>query len=131
MNKKELENFKKRYDKYKNNNLPTPFWDDERFTLEYVYKYDNFIGKDGINSNTAVDYSLTEALGKIAVAGFYYSFQSKILKTSFEGEKRIEKEIVGHNHAHSFEDVVRDLYRYPESFNILEEDKEFYSKQEL
>lgn len=26
----------KRYDKFKKNNLPTPFWDDERLTLEYV-----------------------------------------------------------------------------------------------
>ena len=122
-----LENFKKRYDKFKNNNLPTPFWDDERFTLEYVYKDDNPLSEDKIKIN----YSLTESLGDIAFTGFYYSFQTKILKTSFEGEKRIEKEIVGHSHAHSFEDVVRELYRYPESFNILEEDKEFYSKQEL
>ena len=129
MQKKELETFLKRYDKYKNNNLPTPFWDDDRFTLEYVYRDDNIIGDS--KNKIRINYSLTEALGEIAVSGFYYPFQSKILETSFEGEKRIEKEIVGHSHAHSFEEVVRDLYRYPESFNILEEDKEFYSKQEL
>ena len=28
--------FNSRYDKFKENNLPTPFWDEERQTLEYV-----------------------------------------------------------------------------------------------
>ena len=93
MNKKELETFLKRYDKYKNNNLPTPFWDDERFTLEYVYRDDNIIGDS--KTKIRINYNLTEALGEIAVSGFYYPFQSKILETSFEGEKRIEKEIIG------------------------------------
>ena len=129
MKKKELETFLKRYDKYKNNNLPTPFWDDDRFTLEYVYRDDNIIGDS--KNKMRINYSLTEALGEVAVSGFYYPFQSKILETSFEGEKKIEKEIIGHSHAHAFEEVVRDLYGYPESFNILKEDEKFYSKQEL
>ena len=127
MNKKELENFKKRYDKFRKNNLPTPFWDDERFTLEYVYKDDSIFNDDKLK----ISNSLTESLGDIAFTGFYYSFQTKILEISFEEGKRIENEIVGHSHEHSFEDVVRNLYRYPESFSILEEDEEFYSKQEL
>ena len=37
MNKKEYKEFLKRYDKFQKNNLPTPFWDDERQTLEYVH----------------------------------------------------------------------------------------------
>lgn len=127
MKKKELENFLKRYDKFKNNNLPTPFWDDDRFTLEYVYNDDNIIGDNKLN----IDVSLTESLGDITLTGFYYPFLSKILETSFKDDKKIEKEVIGHNHAHSFEEVVRELYRYPESFNIIEEYKEFYSTQEL
>ena len=40
MNKKEYQEFMKRYEKFKKNNLPTYFWDEERQTYEYVY-YDN------------------------------------------------------------------------------------------
>ena len=65
MNKKQTKEFEKRYDKFKNSNLPTPFWDDERQTLEYVYYYDN---KPVINN------CLFEALADIALTGFYYSF---------------------------------------------------------
>ena len=36
-----------------------------------------------------------------------------------------------HTHAHSFDEVVRDLYDYPESFKISKAEEEFYSKQEL
>ena len=35
--------FNKRYDKYQKNNLPTPFWDNTRETLEYVYYNNNNI----------------------------------------------------------------------------------------
>lgn len=41
------------------------------------------------------------------------------------------KKKLHHCHSHSFENVVRDLYDYPESFNISKEEEEFYSKQEL
>lgn len=34
-------------------------------------------------------------------------------------------------HEHDFETVLRSLYFYPESFKILDENKEEYSKQEL
>ena len=40
MKKFEYNEFVKRYNKFKKNNLPTPFWDSERQTLEYVY-FDN------------------------------------------------------------------------------------------
>lgn len=36
MKKRKYNEFMKRYDKFKNNNLPTPFWYNERKTLEYV-----------------------------------------------------------------------------------------------
>jgi len=38
MNEEEFQNFMKRYDKFKKNNLPTLFYDEERLTREYVYK---------------------------------------------------------------------------------------------
>ena len=42
MKKHEFIEFEKRYEKFKKNNLPTPFFDDERQTFEYVY-YSNHI----------------------------------------------------------------------------------------
>ncbi len=119
MNKKEIKEFEKRYDKFKNCNLPTPFWDKERKTLEYVYFDDE---------NLRIDYYLSEALGDIALTGFYYSFTSGYMTGNTTEGFRYE---VGHNHAHNFEEVVRWLYDYPESFSISKDEEEFYSKQEL
>lgn len=39
--------------------------------------------------------------------------------------------MVGHNHAHTFEGVVKSLYDSPESFQISKDEEQFYSKQEL
>lgn len=36
-----------------------------------------------------------------------------------------------HSHEHSFEDVIANLYNYPNTFNIDDSDLELYSKQEL
>lgn len=49
MQKRKFNEFMKRYDKFEKNNLPTPFWDEKRHTLEYVnignrkniYNFDN------------------------------------------------------------------------------------------
>ncbi len=134
MKKRDYKNFIKRYDKFKKNNLPTRFFDDERQTLEYVYFYN---GKFVLNSETAKDeleisQSLTDALGEIAYTGFYYSYTDKHIEGRFiENGKIVEKIVVGHNHAHSFEEVVMSLYNSPESFSISEDEKQFYSKQEL
>ena len=125
--------FIKRYDKFKKNNLPTLFWDEERQTLEYVYFYN---GKSIINSEKAqneleVHTSLTEALGEIAFTGFYYSFTDKHFRGWRKNGKYITEAVIGHSHAHSFEEVVRALYRSPESFSIAKDEEQFYSKQEL
>jgi len=117
-----MEEFIKRYDKFKDNNLPTPFWDEERQTLEYVYFNNNELD---------VNYSLTESLGKIICTNFYYSYTSKNIYESIVDGKRITKEVIGHSHAHTFEDVVKALYNYPEVFSISKEEEQFYSKQEL
>lgn len=133
MNEFQYKEFIKRYDKFKKNNLPTPFWDEERQTLEYVYFYN---GKSIINSKESkneleVNSSLSKALGDIAFTGFYYSFTYKHIMAWKENNKYIKKLVVGHSHAHSFEEVVSALYSSPESFNIVKDEEQYYSKQEL
>ncbi|MBQ9854223.1 MAG: hypothetical protein IJO57_04240 [Bacilli bacterium] len=119
-----MDDFNKTYNKYMKNNLPTPFWDEERKTLEYVNVKEP--GKELIISNT-----LTEALGSIIQDYFYYPFTCKYITGKKEGKKIVSTTRVGHLHAHSFEDVVKKLYDSPESFSISENEKEYYSKQEL
>ena len=119
MNKKKYDEFLKRYDKFKKNNLPTPFWDDERQTYEYVYYEED---------NIHISSSIYESLSRIALTELYYPFNSKMVTYKMGEEPKIE---YGHNHAHSFEEVVDWLYCYPESFNLDDECLEFYSKQEL
>ncbi len=139
MRKKEYQDFLTRYDKFKNNNMPTPFWDDERQTLEYIY-YDNkdnplmlsLNKKTDYNPKLHINFNITDALGDLAKTGFYYSYNCKM----FQSEKMsdgsfVDKTVIGHTHAHSFEEVVHSLYNFPESFSIPKEDEEFYSTQEL
>ena len=94
------------YDKFKGNNLPTPFYDDDRNTIEYVSFNDGELN---------VDYNLLDALGNLSYTNLYYSFS--IMNR--------------HSHGHSFEDVLMNLYNYPETFNISSEEEIYYSKQEL
>lgn len=119
MNEFEYKEFSKRYDKFKNNNLPTPFFDKERQTLEYVY-FDN--DEDNKKTTLQVNSDLIKALGDIARTGLYYSFSTKNIDSKNSNRQC---------HAHSFEEVVRALYDFPESFHIAEDEEEFYSKQEL
>lgn len=117
MTRFDYKTFYERYDKFKRNNLPTPFWDRERQVLEYVF-YDKDYCNNGYNvSNSLVD-SFSNKLS------FYYSFSS--ITITKDGNKKI-----GHRHAHTFEEVVRDLYDYPVSFSIPKKDEVYYSKQEL
>lgn len=127
MNEIDYKEFEKRYAKFKKNNLPTPFWDDDRHTLEYVY-FQNGVDNQSVIS---VNSSLTESLGDIAYAGFYYPFLSKGIFYEESNGEVITEEIVDRYHSHSFEGVVQYLYDYPETFSIKKEDEEFYSKQEL
>lgn len=133
MNESKFKEFNKRYDRFNKNNLPTPFWDEERQTLEYVYFYN---GKSPLNFEEAknelnVNRSLTDALGEIAYTGFYYSFTTKYIKRYRKDGKLVTETVVGHDHAHSFEEVVSCLYDSPESFSISRDEEQFYSKQEL
>lgn len=131
MNKKQYSEFLKRYDKFKKNNLPTPFWDDERMTFEYVYFYHYNERKTGkCEERLEVSPNLTEALGEIVYTGFYYPFIAKKLRLWHENGEEKRQLVIGPTHAHSFEEVVRALYEAPESFAIRPEDEKFYSEQE-
>ena len=122
MNNKKYQEFCKRYDKFKKNNLPTPFFDDERNTYEYVCFN---------NDELEVYHNLTIALSDMAYTGFYYPFTDKHIESCFKDKKRIDKVVIGHNHAHFFEEVVRYLYYSPESFSISKDEEKYYSKQQL
>ncbi len=134
MNEIEYKKFCKRYDQFKKNNLPTPFWDEERQVKEYVYFYN---GKSILNATESknqleVHSKLSTALGEIAFTGFYYPFTDRhVIQQKDKIGKMVKKFIVGHNHAHSFEEVVASLYNSPESFHISKEEEPFYSQQEL
>ncbi len=141
MNKKEYKEFEKRYDKFKKNNLPTSFWDDERQTLEYVY-YDtemDYINTvfasedDDFDRRLHIDKSLVDALGDISCTGFYYPYTCKYFTLPREDEEEPRKMHIklGHTHDHYFEHVVSSLYDFPESFKIEDNELEFYSKQQL
>lgn len=133
MNESEYKEFVKRYDKFKKNNLPTPFWDEERQTMEYVYFYNgkSIFNREEFKDSLEVHSNLSDALGEIAYTGFYYSFTSKHVTGKRENGKIVEEIVVGHDHVHSFEEVVSSLYNSPESFSISKDEEQFYSKQEL
>lgn len=117
MKKFDYKEFNRRYDKFKNNNLPTPFWDRERQVLEYV-----FFEKDKIHNELNISNNLTDSFAnKISL---YYPFNCVI--GTKDGQRKI-----GHCHEHSFENVLRNVYDYPVSFSIPKKDEYYYSKQEL
>lgn len=141
MAKIDYREFEKRYDKFKKNNLPKSFWDEERQTLEYVY-YDSKLDRDNklfareddeFDRKLHVESSLTEALANIAFTGFYYPYTCKYftLPRVDDEEPRKMKIELGHTHGHDFDHVVSSLYDFPESFKIEDDELEFYSKQQL
>ena len=119
----DLNKFNKRYDKYKKNNLPTPFWDEERQVMEYVC----FNNNDELEVYPEISYGLEN----ISLSGLYYPYIDKHVESSLKGKKWIRNVVVGHNHGHSFEEVLKALYYSPESFKIEKKDQKYYSEQEL
>ena len=115
MKKNEYLEFLKRFDKFKKCTLPCSYWDEERQTYEYVWNDKNR------EINPQLSNNLAWPLEHFTWAELYYSYS--IVKTKTNP--------TGHTHAHAFEEVLRDLYDYPESFNISKEEEEFFSKQEL
>ena len=112
----------KKYDKYKKNNLPTPNWNDERKIMEYVWFKDD---------NLQLSDELSYALEEISLAGLYYPYIDKHVESYLKGKKWIRNVVIGHNHGHSFEEVIKALYYSPESFKIEKKDYKYYSAQQL
>ena len=129
MNSLEYKEFAKRYEKFKKCNLPVPFWDEERQVREYVFYDENFYSNSTEEwQNYIVNIDLSRALEDLAQTSLYFSYNCGSYHMNEDGSFRVE---VGHSHAHSLEEVIEDLYKYPESFKILHEDEEFYTKREL
>ena len=127
MKNKDYENFRKRYDKFKKYNLPTPFFDDERQTREYIW----FNNSNDNELKENVTSTLSYAMEEIAFTQLYYSFNCRSFNAKMVGNKYVTDEKIGHNHAHSFEEVLELLYDFPESFKISKKDEIYYSRQEL
>ena len=124
MNK--LRELKYKYLKYKVNrkyrkldkcNLPFRFYNKKSEQCEWV-NYKNFIDNtSGYNSNIL----LLDALRDICRISLTYHYNI--------GNSKQDKDY--QNHSHDFDNVLKDLYFYPESFNIPDEFKNNYSMQEL
>ncbi len=110
------------YRHYKNCSLPCSYWSDKRETFEWVY-YD----KD--RKEFEVQNELYEALGNVCMTGFTYHYKSLSYFKYREGDKEFYK--VSESHGHNFNEVVKAVYDYPETFEISKEFLEEYSKQEL
>ncbi len=115
---------KKRYKKIKNCSLPYPFWDKKRDTFEWVY-FDEYrqAGYD-------IQISLYEALGNVSSSGVTYHYEALMYGRKDPEEKEAKYQMI-ESHCHSFDEVVRCVYRYPETFHIPDDCLEEYSKQEL
>lgn len=115
---------KKRYKKFKNCSLPYPFLDKRRDTFEWVY-YDKY-RQDGYDIQT----SLYEALGNVSSSGVTYHYEAFMYGRKNPEEKDAKYQMM-ESHCHSFDEVLRCVYRYPETFNIPDDCLEEYSKQEI
>ena len=100
----------KRYDKFKNNTLVTPFYDEEREVLKFVWN---------LNGELKVRDTISEFMESTTNVSLYYPYVGK------------DNDSIIHFHAHSFEELLRVLYSCPETFKILKKDEIFYSKQQL
>lgn len=136
MTKKEYNEWLKQYYKFKNNNLPTPYWNEgNNFEYVYVNRFNAGHGNDDFYSILEVNHPLVYALGDICGSGLYYPYTTRTFYREIEnGQEIIKTKIVRSSdgaHAHSFDEVLEELYDFPETFKIEKEDAEFYSEQEL
>lgn len=68
----------------------------------------------------------------MADINFYYSYTCGYFTEEKIDEDNYNLKLAkGHTHSHYFEDVVKDLYNFPESFNISKEEEKYYSEQQL
>lgn len=109
---------KRRYKKFKNCSIPYPFYDKKRDTFEWI-RYSNIINQ------YETDNSLVDAFTSIGNVGMIYHYKA----TFYNHETKKYEGIV--SHCHSFDELINELYRYPESFKISKNYIDEYSKQEL
>lgn len=110
------------YRHFKNCSLPYPYWSEKRDTFEWVY-YD----KNRKEFETQSE--LYEALGDVCSTGFIYHYRSLSYLRYKEEDKKVYK--VTESHGHNFNEIVKAVYDYPETFEIPKDCLEEYSKQEL
>ena len=108
--------------KYKNCSIPYPFYDKKKNIIEWVM-YNSNIKQFNINN------SLSNSLEEIIKCGLIYHYKAKILGR--ENSKQELKYRLMINHCHTFDEIIKKLYDYPETFEIPNEFLEEYSKQEL
>ncbi len=108
----------KKYRKFKNCSIPYPFYDKKRNTLEWV----RYISDADL-------YDVSSSLQEAFPSNITYHFKAKLY-----GREKPEQELEYRlmiSHCHNFDDVVKNLYDYPQTFEIPEEFKNEYSNQEL
>lgn len=115
---------KKRYEKFKNCSLPYPFWDKRRDTFEWVY-YNRYR-----QTSYEIQTSLYEALGNVSSSGVTYHYEAFMYGRKNQEQDEAKYQMM-ESHCHSFDEIVRCVYTYPESFRIPKDCLEEYSKQEL
>ena len=124
---KKIMEFNKRYDKFKKNNLPAPFWDEERQVREYVM-FDKYLDGEHVYATQ----NLYNAFENIIWDNFYYSFNCRYYTIHYdENGKEVYTEVIGHMHEHDFDSVICRVYNCPETFSIDKKDEFLYSEQEL
>jgi len=79
----------------------------------------NWVSYNNIAKRYNIDRDLIDAIGDIANTGVTYHYQIKAYGRNNNEEKFKYQEII--SHAHAFDRVIRELYDYPESFNIPKE----------
>ncbi len=77
-----------------------------------------------------IQISLYEALGNVSSSGVTYHYEALMYGRKDPEEKEAKYQMM-ESHCHSFDEVVRRVYRYPETFHIPDDYLDEYSKQEL
>lgn len=114
----------RRYKEFKNCSLPFPFWDKKRDTFEWVYYDESRQGGYDIQT------SLYEALGNVSSSGVTYHYEAVMYGRKNPNQKTPKYQLM-ESHCHSFDEIVRCVYSYPESFHIPDACLKEYSEQEL
>lgn len=117
---------KKYEDKYNGASLP--------IFCEFNNEFNYLLSKEIIKSKKSKKYELIpydnfiDVVGDIIYNSLYYPFNTMINTTDKNDQK---KSYYGHSHAHCFEEVVLQVYHYPNYFSIDQEDYKYYSEQQL